>query len=104
MGESQSLSNFSEGSVAPTELPATTPTAQRKRPPVLPKPTYGTGRFPSLILNHNPSLIVTTLTRSDSRLMTRVPFSRRMGHHARLGVLDRRIRELSGLLKAIFDS
>ena len=29
-GESQSLSNFSEGGVAPTELPATTPTARER--------------------------------------------------------------------------
>ena len=57
----QSLSNFSGGGVAPTELPATTPKAQRKRPPVLPKAAYGTGHSPSLILNHNPSMIVTTL-------------------------------------------
>ncbi len=49
------------GGVAPTELPATTPKAQRKRPPVLLKPAYGMGHSPSLILNHNPSKIVTTL-------------------------------------------
>ena len=30
MGESQSLSNFSEGGVAPTELPATTPKSTEK--------------------------------------------------------------------------
>ena len=41
MGESESLSNFSEGGVAPTELPATTPTAQRKRPPYFRSPPTG---------------------------------------------------------------
>jgi hypothetical protein len=76
MGESQSLSNFSGGSVAPTELPAATPTAQRKRPPVLPKPAYGTGHPPSLILNHNPSMIVTTLrTQVQDIVLEPVPFS-----------------------------
>ena len=46
MGESQSLSNFSEGGVAPTELLATTPTAPRRGHRSFQKPAHGTGAFP----------------------------------------------------------
>jgi hypothetical protein len=62
MGESQSLSNFSEGGVAPTELPATTPTAQRRGHRSFQSPPTGRGHPPSLISTHKASMIVTTLT------------------------------------------
>ena len=62
MGESQFLSNFSEGGVAPTELPATMQTAQRSGHRYFQSPPTGQGHPPSLISTHKASIIVTTLS------------------------------------------
>ena len=62
MGGSQSLSNFSEGGVAPTDPPATTPTAQGRGHRSFQSPPTGRGHPPSLISTHKASKIVTTLT------------------------------------------
>ena len=50
-----------QGGVAPTELPATTPKGTEKEATGTSKARLWMGHSPSLILNHNPSKIVTTL-------------------------------------------
>ena len=101
MGESQSLSNFFEGGVAPTELPVTTPKAQRKRPPVLPKAAYGTGHSPSLILNHNPSMIMTTLS---GRRAVIIDHLRAMPRGTRGAEIHSQTRDSTGISREVVSS
>ena len=61
MGESQFLQQLLRGGVAPTELPATTQTAQEEGRRYFQSPPTGGGHPPSLIPTHKASIIVTAL-------------------------------------------